>query len=62
MQEISLCVFAVCIFLIGFASGFFSLFLFAGIERWIDRKSKKKKKEKFKKMMDALQSEEVDEE
>lgn len=42
MQEISLCVFAVCIFLIGFVSGFFSLFLFAGIERWIDKRKKRK--------------------
>ena len=49
MQEISLGVFAVCIFLIGFVLGFFSLFLVAGIERWVDKREKKKAKEKEEK-------------
>lgn len=49
MQEISLGVFAVCIFLIGFVLGFFSLFLLAGFERWLDKREKKKAKEKEEK-------------
>jgi len=49
MQEISLGVFAVCIFLIGFVLGFFSLFLLAGIDRWFDKRENRKAKEKAEK-------------
>jgi len=61
VQEISLGVFVLCIFLIGFILGFFCLILLAGIRNWIYRRTKKKKKEEFKRMMDALQPEEADE-
>jgi len=68
MQEISLSVFAVCIFLIGFVLGFFSLFMVAGIDRWFDKREKRtaKKKEQnmrndeFDKIKRLTQPEEVD--
>lgn len=68
MQEISLGVFAVCIFLIGFVLGFFSLFLVAGIDRWFDKREKRKEKKKeqnmrndeFDKIKKLTQPEEVD--
>ena len=68
MQEISLAVFVLCIFLIGFVLGFFCLILLAGFENWMDRKIKKKAKKKeqdmrndaFDKIRKVTQPEEVD--